>query len=50
MFKIKLIKKELGSVVVDHCVVDKNPPKSTLTVEICCIRFDQKSYSMYRGI
>lgn len=27
MFKIKLTKKELGSIVVDHCAVDKNPQK-----------------------
>ena len=27
MFKIKLTKKELGFVVVDHCAVEKNPQK-----------------------
>lgn len=27
MFKIKLTKKELGSVVIDHCAVEKNPQK-----------------------
>lgn len=27
MFKIKITKKELGSVVVDHCAVDKNPQR-----------------------
>lgn len=27
MFKIELTKQELGSVVVDHCAVDKNPQR-----------------------
>jgi hypothetical protein len=27
MFKIKLTKKELGSIVVDHCAVDNNPQR-----------------------
>jgi hypothetical protein len=27
MFKIKLTKKELGSVIVDHCTIEKNPQK-----------------------
>lgn len=27
MFKIKLTKKALGSIVIDNCAVDKNPQK-----------------------